>query len=124
ETESGLEVVGDARKEVNMAEGREGSVRFRLRAKDVPGPANLSFVASAGSASGKRRIDLSVRPATPFTTQLSAGVLERGDREIRIEREMYPHHRTLQTGASMLPLQFAHGFVARSEERRVGQAGG
>src|SRR5690606_8660594 len=35
-----------------------------------------------------------------------------GDREIAIEREMYPHHRTLQTGASMLPLQFAHGFVA------------
>ncbi|HWK51946.1 MAG TPA: hypothetical protein VNR40_18760, partial [Steroidobacter sp.] len=39
-------------------------------------------------------------------------VLEKGDREIRIERQMYPHHRTLETGASMLPLQFAHGFVA------------
>jgi uncharacterized protein YfaS (alpha-2-macroglobulin family) len=45
-------------------------------------------------------------------TQLSAGVLQKGDREIRIERQMYPHHRTLQTGASMLPLQFAHGFVS------------
>ncbi|HEY0938848.1 MAG TPA: MG2 domain-containing protein [Steroidobacter sp.] len=112
ETDSGLEVVGEARRQVNIAEGREGSVRFRLRAKDVPGPANMSFIASAGNASGKRRIDLSVRPATPFMTQLSAGVLERGDREIRIEREMYPHHRKLQTGASMLPLQFAHGFVA------------
>lgn len=112
ETDSGLEVVGDARLEVGIAEGREGSVRFRLRAKDVPGPANLSFMARTGNASGKRRIDLSVRPATPFMTQLSAGVLQRGDREIRIERQMYPHHRTLQTGASMLPLQFAHGFVA------------
>lgn len=112
ETDSGLEVVGDARQEVGIAEGREGSVRFRLRAKDVPGPANMNFTARAGNASGKRRIDLSVRPATPFMTQLSAGVLQRGDREIRIERQMYPHHRTLQTGASMLPLQFAHGFVA------------
>ncbi|MBL8268933.1 MAG: hypothetical protein JNL55_21265 [Steroidobacter sp.] len=72
----------------------------------------MTFVARTGNASGKRRIDLSVRPATPFMTQLSAGVLSKGDRELRIERQMYPHHRTLETGASMLPLQFAHGFVA------------
>ncbi|MBL8269960.1 alpha-2-macroglobulin, partial [Steroidobacter sp.] len=111
ETDSGLEVVGDARQEAGIAEGREGSVRFRLRAKDVPGAANMTFVARTGNASGKRRIDLSVRPATPFMTQLSAGVLGKGDRELRIERQMYPHHRTLETGASMLPLQFAHGFV-------------
>ena len=79
-------------------------VRFRLRARDVPGPANLTFTASFGErARGQRRIDLSVRPATPFMTRLSAGVLPRGDREIRIERQMYPHHRTLEAGASMLP---------------------
>lgn len=112
ETDSGLEVVGNPSQDASIAEGREGSVRFRLRAKDVPGPANMNFTARLGNASGKRRIDLSVRPATPFMTQLSAGVLQRGDREIRIERQMYPHHRTLETGASMLPLQFAHGFVA------------
>lgn len=112
ETDAGLEVVGEPEQEVGIAEGREGSVRFRLRAKDVPGSANMSFIARTGSASGKRKIDLSVRPATPFMTQLSAGVLQKGDREVRIERQMYPHHRTLETGASMLPLQFAHGFVA------------
>jgi len=112
ETDAGLEVVGEPKQDVGIAEGREGSVRFRLRAKDAPGPANMSFSARLGNASGKRKIDLSVRPATPFMTQLSAGVLEQGDREIRIERQMYPHHRRLETGASMLPLQFAHGFVA------------
>ncbi|GFE91235.1 alpha-2-macroglobulin [Steroidobacter agaridevorans] len=112
ETDAGLEVVGEPKQEVGIAEGREGSVRFRLRAKDVPGPANLNFIARTGNASGKRKIDLSVRPATPFMTQLSAGVLQKGEREIRVERQMYPHHRTLETGASMLPLQFAHGFVA------------
>jgi uncharacterized protein YfaS (alpha-2-macroglobulin family) len=112
QTDAGLEVVGEPKQEVGIAEGREGSVRFRLRAKDVPGPANLSFIARTGDASGRRKIDLSVRPATPFMTQLSAGVLQKGDREIRIERQMYPHHRALETGASMLPLQFAHGFVA------------
>jgi uncharacterized protein YfaS (alpha-2-macroglobulin family) len=112
ETDAGLEVVGEPKQDASIAEGREGSVRFRLRAKDVPGAANMSFTARTGNASGKRRIDLSVRPATPFMTQLSAGVLQTGEKEIRVERQMYPHHRTLDTGASMLPLQFAHGFVA------------
>lgn len=112
-TDSGLEVVGDARQSAAIGEGREGSVRFRLRAKDVPGPANLTFTASFGErARARRQIDLSVRPATPFMTRLSAGVLPKGSREIRIERQMYPHQRALEAGASMLPLQFAHGFVA------------
>ena len=104
-TDSGLEVVGDTRQSVAIGEGRESSVRFRLRAKDVPGPANLTFTASFGErATARRQIDLSVRPATPLMTRLSAGVLPKGSREIRIERQMYPHHRTLEAGASMLPL--------------------
>lgn len=121
-TDSGLEVIGESQQAAAIAEGREGSVRFRLRAKDVPGPANMSFTASLPSPSGtgrsegrlssKRKIDLSVRPATPFMTRLTAGVLPRGDHDVRVDRQMYPHHRTLETGVSMLPLQFAHGFAA------------
>jgi len=38
--------------------------------------------------------------------------LERGQREIAIDRALYPHFRTLEAGASMLPMQFAHGFVS------------
>ncbi|MGH8177552.1 MAG: hypothetical protein ACREV5_14940 [Steroidobacter sp.] len=45
-------------------------------------------------------------------TQLKAGVLGRGERDIPIDRAMYPHHRTLQSGVSVLPMQFAHGFVS------------
>jgi uncharacterized protein YfaS (alpha-2-macroglobulin family) len=45
-------------------------------------------------------------------TQLSAGILPRGERDIAVNRSMYPHYRKLEVGASMLPLQFAHGFSA------------
>jgi len=45
-------------------------------------------------------------------TQIKAGVLTRGQREVAIDRSLYPHYRTLEAGASMLPLQFAHGFVS------------
>src|SRR4029079_12165350 len=112
QTYPALEVVGDRTQSAKIAEGREGSVRFRVRTRDELGPANLTFTAKAGTAGASRRIDLSVRPATPYMTQIKAGLLERGQREIAIDRALYPHFRTLEAGASMLPMQFAHGFVS------------
>ena len=112
QTDPALEVVGDRTQQATIAESHEGSVRFRVRTRDVLGAANLTFSARTGDAGATRRIDLSVRPATPYMTQIEAGVLPRGQREIAIDRSMYPHYRTLQAGASMLPLQFAHGFVS------------
>ena len=45
-------------------------------------------------------------------TKIRAGMLPRGQREMAIDRTLYPHYRKLEAGASMLPLQFAHGFVS------------
>jgi alpha-2-macroglobulin len=112
QTDPALEVVGDRTQQATIAEGHEGSVRFRVRTRDELGAANLTFSAKTGEAGATRRIDLSVRPATPYMTQVKAGVLPRGQREIAIDRSLYPHYRTLEAGASMLPLQFAHGFIS------------
>jgi uncharacterized protein YfaS (alpha-2-macroglobulin family) len=111
-TDPALEIVGDGTLQATIAEGHEGSVRFRLRARDELGPANMTFSARTGAAGASRRIDLSVRPSTPYMTQVKAGVLPRGQREIALDRTLYPHFRKLEAGASMLPLQFAHGFVS------------
>ncbi|HLS81802.1 MAG TPA: alpha-2-macroglobulin, partial [Steroidobacter sp.] len=111
-TQTGLEVVGEANRRVAVAEGREGVVRFRLRARDEPGPVDLTFTATLGEASATRRVDMSIRPATPYMTTLQAGVLRRGERDVRVARAMYPHHRRLEVGVSTLPMQFAHGFAS------------
>ncbi|MFL6549827.1 MAG: alpha-2-macroglobulin family protein, partial [Povalibacter sp.] len=111
-TDRGLEIVGDGTQKVAIAEGRESSARFHLRARDELGPSVLSFSAATQGGSGKRQIDLSIRPATPFMTQLSAGVIEQGEKEVRLPRTLYPHFRKLETGISVLPMQFAHGFVS------------
>ena len=112
QTDPALEVVGDSTQQATIAEGHEGSVRFRVRTRDELGPANLTFSARTRDGAATRRIDLSVRPATPYMSQIKAGVLTRGQREIAIDRSLYPHYRTLEAGASMLPLQFAHGFAS------------
>lgn len=107
-----LEILGEARQELQIAEGHEGSARFRLRARDQLGPAEMQFTARTGRYAGQRGVDLSIRPATPYMTRLKAGVLERGQQDVRIERTLYPQHRRLEAGASPLPLQLAHGFVS------------
>jgi len=111
-TSAALEAIGDTRQSLQIAEGGEGSVRFRLRARDQLGPADLAFAASTGNYTGKRSVNLSIRPATPYMTSLKAGVLGRGEQDVRIDRNLYPQHRRLEAGASTLPLQLAHGFVS------------
>lgn len=115
DVDKGLEIVGDKTQQVRVGEGREGSVRFRLRARDELGSTEMRFTASHGATRGTRRIDLSIRPATPYMTVLKAGVFQRGDRDVKIDRALYPHHRQLEAGVSVLPLQFAHGFAAYLE---------
>ena len=112
ETGKGLEVVGDATQRIAIAEGHEGSARFRLRARDELGPVDLRFSATTTGGSARRTVDLSIRPVSPFMTQLKAGVLEKGERQVAIDRTLYPHFRKLETGMSVLPLQFAHGFIS------------
>jgi uncharacterized protein YfaS (alpha-2-macroglobulin family) len=112
QTDHGLEVIGDARQQVAIAEGREGSARFHLRARDELGPSDLTFTTQVQGGSGRRQVDLSIRPATPFMTQLTAGVLDKGERDVQATRTLYSQHRTLEAGVSVLPLQFAHGFVS------------
>lgn len=112
ETDTSLEILGEALQELQIAEGHEGSARFRLRARDPLGPAELRFMARTGRYDGQRTVDLSIRPATPYMTHLKAGVLNRGEQDVRIERTLYPQHRRLEAGASALPLQLAHGFVS------------
>lgn len=114
-TDRALEIVGPAQQQLAIGEGREGVARFRLRARDVLGASDLTFSARTGNGSAQRKTDLSIRPATPYMTQLKAGVVDRGETTVAIDRTLYPHHRKLEAGISVLPLQLAHGFVSYLE---------
>jgi len=107
-----LEVVGPAALETDIAEGREGTARFRVRVRDQLGNATLKFTTGLGAATATRTVSLSVRPATPYMTGLKAGVISKGVTEVTLDRKLYPQFRTRQAGASTLPLELAHGFAS------------
>lgn len=115
EAGAGLEIIDGARRSTKIGEGREDSVRFRLRARDQLGSQSMNFTATTQAGAGgsaKRKIDLSLRPATPYMTQLTAGVVRNGSRDVPLPRDLYPHYRKLEAGVSILPLSFAHGFTS------------
>ena len=87
-TDAALEIVGERQQSLAIAEGREDSARFRLRAKDKLGAADMRFSVSLGQATVHRRIDLSIRPATPYMTSLAAGTVRNGKRDQPVTRNV------------------------------------
>ena len=106
-----LALAGNAAASLNLAPGREGTVRFRLRAGDVLGAVPVTIVAQSGRYRAQRRIELSVRPATPYRQQLQAG---HANTTIVLKnlRPMYDQLATRQLSASVSPLVALDGLTA------------
>jgi alpha-2-macroglobulin len=106
-TSKHLEVAGPAETTLTIAEQREGTALFSVKAKPVLGSGSLTFTASAGGKSAKLTIDLSVRPAAPYLTTLSLGNVRSGEARVPVPRKLYPEYRVLKASFSALPLGMA-----------------
>jgi len=112
-----LEVVGEAKQELQIDEGREKSITFRLKAKtDKLGSANLSFVAAHKDKQSKAGVDLSVRPAVTRVVDVQGGYVQKGKAELKLPREMYPEFRQRELTASIVPLGLSRGMLRYLED--------
>ncbi|BCU76156.1 alpha-2-macroglobulin [Luteolibacter sp. LG18] len=107
-----LETVGAAEAVVNLAQGKEGMVRFRFRAKDALGGTELKFTATAGGETVNRAITLSVRPASHHLTKVTSGWFRTGNYEVKTTRQLYPELRRADAMGSVLPIGLARGLEA------------
>jgi len=108
-----LEILGDKQQALLIAEGRELTATFKLRARQRLGAAALTFVAALGGKQSRRTIELSVRPASPFLTTLLTGYVKPGhQKEVKITRRFYSEHQQHRAGVSGVPLTLAHGLAA------------
>jgi uncharacterized protein YfaS (alpha-2-macroglobulin family) len=111
ETGAALQIVGEASRTLTISENHESSVHFRVRTLDRLGAVKLEFSVASGVVAARRRIDLSVRPATPYMTSLAAGSMKRGSKDVELGRDLYPEFRSLEASTSRVPLALAHGLV-------------
>jgi len=111
-TSEHLQVIEQAEHTIAIDEGREKSVRFRLRA--VPGKlgsANLRFEASTAGKQATASVDLSVRPPLPYLVEVTGGHVQDDEVELALQRDMYPQFRTRDMLASAVPLGLSHGML-------------
>jgi uncharacterized protein YfaS (alpha-2-macroglobulin family) len=108
-----LQVVGAASQQVSLGEMREGVALFRVKATELLGSGNFTFIASYGDKSAKQSVDASVRPASPMRTQLDIG---RIDAHARIDlpglRQMYDAFAQRHVSVATVPVVLAQGLAA------------
>ncbi len=110
EPSSHLEILQAPPQPLRIAEGREATVVFSVRAKDQLGSASLVFRAAANGQETTRRATLSVRPPSPFMTLVRSGNFTNQSVDVAINRPMYSEDRELEATVSAVPLGLAHGL--------------
>ncbi len=111
-TSEHVELLDKSARVLKIAEGREGSAAFTIRAKSHLGSARFTFTASLDNKKSAYTIEASIRPPMPYMTTIDGGSFTDGKAVVTVTRSMYPELRTLEVSASPLPLGIAHGLVA------------
>ena len=107
----GLAVEGDAQALLPIAEDGEGRTTFRIRAGATPGAERLALSASLEGETVQLDAPVSVRPATPFVTTVTAGFSPDRTR-VELPRRLHDAHASRRLVASASPLALADGLLA------------
>lgn len=105
-----LEVIGSAKESLEISEGNEQTVYFKLRAKSLLGSARIAITAKSGDKSSKMDSTLSVRPANPFTTYINSGKSQDSQKSLEVIQTLYPEHRKVEATISTSPLVLIFGL--------------
>jgi len=76
ETSDGLEIVSEKSFGININDGAEGMVSFKLKAPTSPQKAKIKVKASLDKYSTSRETEIPVRPPVPFTTISGSGAMK------------------------------------------------
>lgn len=101
---SQLEIIDNSNQTLEINEGQEKTVSYKIRAKDLLGSAQIDFIARMGNKSSKMNATLSVRPANNYLTTVISGTSNDPDKILPLERTLYPEYRNVEAAVSSSPL--------------------
>lgn len=110
ESSEHVQIVKSSSQTLSIAEGREQSTSVSVHVKDKLGSGTVTFIASAGGKETRLRSTISVRPPTPFMTQVRSSSFTKTSVDVPTTRNMHPEFRKLTASVSALPLGLAHGL--------------
>ena len=105
-----IEILEKKTRVLTIAEGKEASATFKVKAKEKLGSANFRFNAAIGNKKSKYAVDASVRPPIPYVTTVHSGNIKDDDASVPVSRKMYREFRTNEAAVSNVPLGLARGL--------------
>ena len=112
QTGTGLSAVGQNRADLQIEDKKEGVAEFRFKANPTLGSASIRFVARRGTSEARMEETTSVRPITPYRTQLTLGSFSGSQEQADIHRTLYSEERQVEASVSSLPLVWSQGLTA------------
>ena len=97
---------------LQVPENADTTLSFYVKTNNLPGAANLTFKVSGGEEQSTLHSYLSVRPAIPFQTWMTGGILTKDNVDVKISRKLYADFRTLNASVSYLPVGLSKGLVS------------
>jgi uncharacterized protein YfaS (alpha-2-macroglobulin family) len=110
ETSEHVQIVKSSSQTLRIAEGREQSTSVSVHVNDKLGSGTITFIATTGGKETRLRATISVRPPTPFMTQVRSSSFTKTSVDVPTTRAMHPEFRKLIASVSALPLGLAFGL--------------
>ena len=101
--------------DIPIAEGHEESREVRVKALDQLGVGDLTFKASLAQAKSQIKLEVSVRPSTPYLHVLQTGIFAGSDLEVKNPRKVYNEFADIKMQASTSPFILAGGLLSYLE---------
>lgn len=105
-----IEIMGSSKQTLEIAEGREQTVQFKLKAKSLLGAATLDLKASSADKSAAMSSSLSIRPASPLATYITGGKSQDTQKTLDIMQSLYPEYRNVNATLSTSPMILVFGL--------------
>ena len=106
-----IEILGATTQQLEIDEGSEGRYRFRARAKQQLGSAEIRFEVRHENDDATRSASLSIRPATNHETVLQSGYSDRNQFTLDLQRQLLPQLSQQSITASASPLAIIEGLT-------------
>jgi uncharacterized protein YfaS (alpha-2-macroglobulin family) len=108
-----LKVIGSAVQTLSLAPMHESVAIFRVKASDVLGSGSLVFTASSAGKTTSQRIDVSVRPAATYRTQLDIARVKPSSKTVISNlRHLYDAYSRRDASISTVPLVVSGGLAS------------
>lgn len=105
-----LEIVGTKKVTLTIPEGKDATVSYKVRAKNILGGAELKFVASDEKESSTLSSTLSVRPSMPYQMWVTSGKANAKSPEIDVNHKLYDEFAKREVAVSNVPTSFLDGL--------------